>query len=150
MVAVGDTAMTNYYDHEGFKKPGVTSIIADSHDKSGPLTQWAANMVVKWIQKNCEFQIVSDDMTKNDYYRVDEEDLNDARFNYRQVSEDALEIGSEVHHAIEIWLQTGQEPISPREEVLSGFVAFLEFYDKHEMKPFKLEHSVFGDVWGGT
>jgi hypothetical protein len=135
--------MTHYYKDGKWSKPGVTSIIADSHDKSGPLTQWAANMVVKWIHQNVGQEEIG-------IFPVTDEHLEKARFNYREVSQTALDIGSEVHHAIEIWLQTKQEPINPKDEVLSAFVAFLEFYDEHEMEPIKLEHSVIGDYWGGT
>lgn len=142
--------MTHYYDHNGFKKPGVTSIIADTHDKSGPLTQWAANMVVEWIKKNCSNTEDTDIYYEKHYWRATEEELNSARFNYREVSKDALDIGSEVHSAIETWLKTGKEPTNPREEVLSAFLAFLEFFDAHKMKTLKVEFSVYGDYWGGT
>jgi len=137
--------LTHYYKHGGFSKPGVTSIIADCHDKSGPLTQWAANMVVEWIR---QYSIPS--QLASHKWIVTEENLNDARFNYRDVSQDALDIGSEVHKCVENWLKYRSEPKGPRPEVLAGLVAFMEFYDEHNMDPVELEFSVYGDYWGGT
>ena len=139
--------MTHYYDRDEFKLPSVTSIISDCSNKSGPLTQWAANMTVEWIKANCAASQVEFDET---LWTVTQEDLNSARFNFREVSQEALDIGSAVHSAIETWLKHGKEPINPSEQVLAGFVAFLEFYDKHDMKPRELEFSVYGDYWAGT
>ena len=138
--------MTHYYRDGVLSKPGVTSIIADCHDKSGPLTQWAANMVVEWIKLNCVCKISSDDSM----WYISESELNDARFHFKDISKEALDVGSEVHHSIETWLKTKKEPKDPCPEVLNGFVAFLEFYDSHKMKPLELEFSVLGDYWGGT
>ena len=69
--------------------------------------------------------------------------VNDAKQNYREVSKEAMDIGSEVHSAIEHHLITGEEPENPREEVLSAFLAFLEWKDANDMKVIKVEHSVY-------
>ena len=141
--------MTHYYNRGEFKLPGVTSIISDCHDKSGALCQWSANMVVEYLKKNCPKPPRGNYLSGDDYC-VSDEDLDDARMNYRDVSKDALDIGSEVHAAIEQWLKTGQEPLNPRDEVLAAFVAFLEFFDEHKMKTLEIEFSVYGDYWAGT
>jgi hypothetical protein len=142
--------MTHYYADKGFSKPGVTSIISDTHDKSNALLFWATRLVAQWIRENCPKEIVFDDMTKNDFYRVDEEDLTSAAKNFREVSKTALDIGSETHSAIEEWLKFNREPHNPRPEVLAAFVAFLEFWDLHKMEAISVEKSVYGDYWGGT
>ena len=145
--------MTHYYKDKEWSKPGVTSIIADCHDKSGPLTQWAANMVVEWIRQNCPKALFLDmgHLEKSsDEFCVSEEDLDEARFNYKSISEKALNIGSEVHSAIENWLKFKKEPITPHDEIKAGFKAFIEFYNDNKMEPFALEQSVIGDYWGGT
>lgn len=141
--------MTHYYNDGKYKKPGVTSIISDCHDKSGPLCQWSANMVVEWIKNNKDID-TDLDSKGNLYYIISDDDLNNARMNYRDVSEKALNIGSEAHAAIEEWLKFNREPLDPRPEVLAAFVAFLEFWDEHKMEAIKIEHSVIGDYWGGT
>jgi hypothetical protein len=104
-------------------------------------------MVVEWIKQNCEgYQDFADTEM---YYQVGESELNDARFNFRSVSDEALKVGSAVHQAIEDWLKTGKEPHNPPEQVLAGFVAFLEFYEQHDMEAIKVEHKVYGEHWGG-
>jgi len=146
--------MTNYYDHKGFSKPGVTSIISDCNDKSNALLPWATKAVCEWIRKNCDQpwldtgEIVGDE--GSDVYFVFPDDLDLAQKNYRDISDEALDIGSQVHKAVENWLKWHKEPINPREEVLAGFVAFLEFYDEHDMDAIELEFPVYGDYWGGT
>jgi len=139
--------MSHKYKHEGLVLPSVTTIISDCNNKSGPLSQWAANMVVEWIRENTEKIYQPYGVGR---YFVTENELNDARFNFRKVSKKALNIGSQTHSAIENWLKTGKEPINPQENVLSAFVAFLEFFDDHKMKPRTLEHTVYGNHWAGT
>ena len=99
--------MTHYYKREDYKLPKVTSIISDCSNKSGPLTQWAANMTVEWIKANCNASHVEFDET---LWTVTQEDLDSARFNFRKVSQDALDVGSATHKAIEYFLKTGKEP----------------------------------------
>ena len=86
--------MTHYYKHNGFSKPGVTSIISDSMDKP-QLVQWAANMAVEYIKDNCCIT------REHESYLVSDEDLANARFHYKTVSKTALDVGSETHQAIE-------------------------------------------------
>jgi hypothetical protein len=141
--------MTNYYKHKGFSKPGVTSIIGDTHDKSPALTQWSANSCADWIRQNCEKHWPWE-LESSDGYVVYEDELKSATKNFRNVSNKALDIGSQTHAAVEHWLKTGKEPRSTLPEVTNAFLAFLEFFDAHKMKPIELEFSVYGDYWGGT
>ena len=141
--------MSHTYEHKGFKYPSVTTIISDCSDKSGALTQWAANMTVEWIRQNCNSEY-------GGIYEVSEDSLENARFNFRAVSQDALDIGSAVHHAIEHWLKTREEPTfkdlpeNTQDQALAAFVAFLEFYDEHEMESYATEETVYGNCWAGT
>ena len=141
--------MPHRYPHNNFIKPSVTEIISASNDKSPALMPWAARMVCVWINQNCPKPPRGNSLSGDDYC-VSEEDLDNARKNYRDVSKDALDIGSTVHADIEHWLKTGKEPQNPRDEVLSAFVAFLEFFDAHKMKTLEIEFSVYGDYWAGT
>lgn len=86
----------------------MTEILSDCTDKSGALTQWSANMVVEWIKQNVPQRMV--DKEEGLFFAVFEDELNNARFNFRDVSKKALDIGSAVHEAIEYWLKTGKEP----------------------------------------
>ena len=138
---------SHYYDKGEFKLPSVTTIISDCNDKSGALTNWAAAQACEWIKANCEQPWLDHD---SDAYIVFPDDLTEAAKNYREVSQKALDIGSQTHAAIEEWLQTGKEPQNPLPEVENAFLAFLEFFDAHKMKTMEVEFSVYGDYWGGT
>jgi len=138
--------MSHKYKKDGFEYPSVTTIISDCNPKDwGP--QWGANMVVEWIKKNCS--LFNSDVDPESYYEVWESDLDNARFNFRNVSQEALDIGSAVHSAIEYYLKTGREPKIEHEKVLAGFVAFLEWKDEHKLLPLALEETVYGNCWGG-
>lgn len=101
---IGKSVMSHIYKIGEKKLPSVTTIIGDCTDKSEALTQWAANMVVEWIRQNT---YETGDVPE---YLVGEEELNSARFHFRDVSKEALDIGSAVHKAIEYYFKTGKEP----------------------------------------
>ena len=147
-------------DDKGGKNviPSVTEIIGDCTDKSAPLTQWAANMTVEWIREN-HLPLNDDDGI---YYEVDDSKLNEARFNFKKVSQKALDIGSEVHKLIEAYLLTIMKSNcmsvaimhgfiqDARPEVNNAFNAFLQWKEEHNLKPIALEQTVYGDGWAGT
>jgi hypothetical protein len=135
--------MSHTYKKDGFEYPSVTTIISDSVNTAEPLMNWAANMVVEWIQQNCS------DANPNTYYTVADGDLDEARKNFRSVSQKALDIGSEVHHAAEMHLK-GKEYVLTTKEAKNAFKAFLEFQAKHSMEPIALEETVYGNHWAGT
>ena len=130
--------------------PSVTEIIGDCTDKSGALTQWAANMVVQYMKEH-----LSDDPFCP--YKGDEifELLEKARFNFKTVSQKALDIGSEVHGLIEKYLKDNSSVNSMvlpnyRDEVRNAFDAFWSWKTEHNLKPISLEQTVYGDGWAGT
>ena len=139
--------MSRHYKIDGLELPTVTTIISNCSDKSGALTQWAANMCVEWIKQNCQFL-----EPRNDVWIVAEDNLNDARFNFRNVSQTALDIGSAVHQSIEDYLMTGKDPQKTKEDdrILAGFVAFLEWMDENHVEVIGVEETVRGDFWAGT
>lgn len=141
------------YKKDGLEYPSVTEIIGDCTDKSGALTQWAANMVVEWIKQNA----LQDDLG---IYLVATEHLNDARFNFRKVSQKAKDVGSEVHDCIERYLS--QLIVNPNYDpeniidtiedgqVANAFGAFIEWSDNVNLRPVLLEQKVYGNGWAGT
>ena len=124
--------------------PSVTEIIGDCTDKSGALTQWAANMVVEYLKEHCWI---------DGYYEVDDEALDSARFNFKTVSQKALDIGSEVHNAIEKLMQDKTYELTTK-EALNAFDAFMSWAKEHNLKPNALEMTVYGETngnpWAGT
>ena len=100
--------MSHKYKHPDTGKrvvASVTTIISDCTDKSGPLTQWAANMTVGWLKENCAAPWPDYPTENGETYLVTDADFEDARFNFRNVSKDARDVGSEVHAAIEEYLR---------------------------------------------
>jgi len=123
------------------------------------LTQWAANMCKLWIQENCDaLSDWDEDNEERIYYEVFDSDLDEMRFNFKTVSQKALDIGSEVHTLIEKYLKTGSLPVENRKmwqpEVGMAFKAFLDWAEEYKLKPISLEQTVYGDVdgycWAGT
>ena len=142
------------YPKGDFLYPSVTKIIGDCTDKTRVISQWSANMVVEWVKKNCA-------KSKGNFphWKVNEEQLNQARFNFREVSDEALAVGSAVHAAIEEYLKTGKEPDpydkfdtyrTVKEQIASGFGAFIDWMDKNKVKPIAVEETVYGNCWAGT
>jgi hypothetical protein len=145
--------MARYYEKDGKKLVSVTTIISDCCDKSAALTAWAANMVCLWIRENCRSNMRKNKMTGDEefYYNVFEEDLQEAKTHFRDVSKTALDIGSQVHAAIEDYFLTGTVR-KLKGQAMSAFNAFLEFKDKHKMipDPDGIEQKVYSDYWAGT
>ena len=145
--------MSKHYKHKGKQLPSVTTIISDCCDKSAALTAWAANMVCLWIRENCRSNMRKNKMTGDEefYYNVFEEDLQEAKTHFRDVSKTALDVGSQVHAAIEDYFLTGN--VQELEgQAMSAFNAFLEFKDKHNMipDPDGIEQKVYSDYFAGT
>lgn len=137
--------MSHTYKKGEYEYSSVTTIISDCTDKSAPLTQWAANMVVEWIKENCNHI----ELKEHYPYEITNEELDKARFNFREVSQKALDIGSDVHNAIETHLK-GKEHALKTKEAENAFQAFLEWSKEHDLKPIKLEQTVYGNHWAGT
>ena len=133
------------YPKGEFLLPSVTKIIGDCTDKSRVLSQWAANQVVAWVKLNCT-------KSKGNFphWKVNEEQLNQARFNFREVSDEALAVGSAVHAAIEDYLKTGKTLARVTGQISAGFEAFLYWMDEHKVQPIAIEETVYGNYFAGT
>lgn len=134
--------MSRYYNKEGKKFPSVTTIISDCTNSSNALVQWAANQAIKWIKENCK-------QPADDKFYVTPDDLDKARFEFRNISKKACDIGSEIHNAIEKHLQ-GKDYALTTKRAERSFQAFLDWQKEVDLKPVKLEHTVWGDRWAGT
>lgn len=140
--------MGKYYNKDGRKFPSCTTIIADCTNSSAPLIQWGANCVAEWIKQNCEMIPYPTPESENNYL-VHPDELDKARFEFRNVSKKACDIGSEVHNAIEKHLQ-GLDYTLTTKGAERSFQAFLDWEKEVNLKPIKLEHTVWGNRWAGT
>jgi len=142
--------MSRYYKHKGFKIPSVTTIIADCSNNNMALIQWAANQTVKWVRENALYNI-----NKN-LYAVTDQQLDLARFNFRETSKEALSVGSIVHSMVEKYLKN--KPFSKKEtntfetskSVESAFFSFLDWFKANKVEVIFTEKKVYGDGYAGT
>ena len=107
--------------HKGIKWPSPSNIIGDVNDKSQGLMPWVGKSSWAWIQQECEMKEFSD----GKFYLVSVDDGNKVAFAYKTISERALDVGSQVHDAVRMYLQAGKEPSDPDDEVMAAFIAFL-------------------------
>jgi len=122
------------YNHpNGNKVPSPTGIIGQL-DKPA-LVYWAANCACDYILEELKQRPFS----RADIYPI----VESARKNFRKVSSKALDIGSAVHEAVQRYLEHGQQPEAPSDEVMSGFLAFLEWEKQHHLEVIKTEHTVY-------
>jgi len=136
---------TNYYKKDNKKYPRTTSICGQL-DKSQALTYWAAGCACDYIIQEIEHVPFCVGGAQATIYDI----INEARTQFRSISQKALDVGGQVHSAIERWLNTREEPKDPPPQVLAGFIAFLEWHDERKIKTFKTEHTVYGADYAGT
>ena len=136
---------TNGYPKGGFLYPSVTKIIGDCTDKSRALMQWSANSAILHIKQHC-----AKSRGNFPHYKVNDEQLNNARFGFREVSDEALLVGSAVHKAIEEYLKTGKMLAGVTGQITAGFEAFLYWMDENKVQPIAIEETVYGKCWAGT
>ena len=129
------------YEKDGITYPRCTEIIKDCSNNADALIQWAANQTVEWIRENAA--------PIEGGYWIPDENLDKARFNFRETSQIALDVGSEVHNAIEKHLQ-GKPFDLTSEQAKNAFAAYLEWKEGVELEPIALEKPVFGKTWAGT
>ena len=124
--------------------PSVTTITGIL-DKSGPLIWWAVNSMREYLFEALnqigEKEIGVIHIEREHLYSI----IESARKEFRSVSKKAMDIGTQVHEAIEQWFKTGMEPSKKvSDAVLAGFVAFLDWTEKNEIKPIATEIVVYG------
>jgi hypothetical protein len=107
------------YTINSIEYPAVTTIIGQL-DKSAGLIPWAVNSTCQWIEENYDPE------------QPLEEQLQIAKKEYKNVSKEALDIGSEIHDLIEKYIKHGRDAIGElRDEVQNGFLAFLDWEEKN-------------------
>jgi hypothetical protein len=114
------------YTFDGIEYPSVTTIL-DILDKSGALMPWAVNNTIEYLKTN-----------PGQYEQ--------ARIEYRNVSKEALNIGSQVHDLIECYIKHGKDKsymTKYNDSVQNAFLAFLEWEEKHNVEWLETEQSIY-------
>jgi hypothetical protein len=137
--------MPHTYKHGKLIYPSVTTIIGDCLNKAGALNQWAANSAVGSVKDHWE------EMQGMGIGEC----LNAARFDYKRLSREALDIGSEFHNIAEHALKCPGMFIEADRNVdiniLDNCVdAFESWRENNEIDVIETERTVLGEHWGGT
>lgn len=153
-----------YYsqDDKGVKTlvPGVTSAV-DKMNKPA-LVQWAANSTVAYLREKMKPVSIKigADVVKFVNHPELETMLNDARFNFRNISQTATDIGHIAHDWLEQYIKLmitrqGLEPweagdedcqiaAEPQDEKATNCVrAALGWFDKHNFRPDNAERKIY-------
>jgi hypothetical protein len=144
------------YTINNIELPSSTGITGQVDDgKSEGLKGWATGCMEKWCIDNI-LSYISDarEVKKQTImtleYKELERMLKDARFNYKEVSKDAMSVGSQVHGLIEKHIKgklgVGEFPSllnsKDSSEVRLGFTAFLEWEKKNVVRYIESEQPV--------
>jgi hypothetical protein len=157
-----DSALHVYYtvDEDGVKQlaPGVTSVCG-TLDKSGPLTQWSANMTVELLRQELQPYTNEEGIIQIPSPAF-EELANKARFNYRQISKTATDIGHIAHDWLEQFIKMMVSkgvsmrdilifPALPEHEKATNCVnAALDWMTLHKFRPVHSERKIYSREWG--
>lgn len=133
--------------------PGVTTVI-HIIDKSAALTQWAANMTVEYIRQKMAEKYTTLDAAGTFTVMDIEGWLNDARFNFREYTKAAADIGSMAHDWLERYLRAEIKKDSEKlielmgnlpehEGAKNGITAALEWMAKHNVRFISTERKIY-------
>jgi hypothetical protein len=119
------------YTINGNEYPSVTTITGQL-DKSPALMGWATKCMQEYIELNLK--------SCKDIPAL----IKEARFNYREISKTALNIGSQVHDLIEKYIKTDKTEFQGYpDKVQKAFLAFLEWENNNIDKWIESEKPVF-------
>lgn len=124
------------YTIDNIEWPSVTEILGQL-DKSSALIPWALNQAEKYIlnQKPNESNLT--------------QVVADAKVKYKEVSQESLDIGSEVHHAIENYIKYGKDKIGEiRDEVMNALIAFWDWEKDNHVEWIESESPIVSETIG--
>jgi hypothetical protein len=140
-----------YVDTETKEEFVRVSTILNIQGGNDGLIQWAANCTVEWIKQNAQKDIQDDEL-----YFITSDELNQARFHFKDVSKEALDIGGQLHDLIAQYVKAkikgkNFDPTSIdtfRDEVENGFLAFLQWEQDNEVEWIDSEFIVYHEELG--
>jgi hypothetical protein len=114
-----------YKDFDGLEYPSVTQITGQ-YDKSEAMVRWAVNAVCQAVSEGCT--------------------IEKAKTAYKDISKEALDVGSETHKLVEIYIKSGVDAtkgVDVSEQAQNAFLAFLEWEKENNVKWHLSELQVF-------
>lgn len=142
---------------EGMQMPGVTSITGQ-YDKSRVLMAWATKLMMEWLHKKWP-KYVTEDGKKGNFIEFNEKEdyfkmLEDAKAQYKEVSDEAKDIGTQVHDLIHEYIKSVLDKTHKfeikkmRTEIENGYLAFKEWEKVHVIKHIATELPVYSEKYG--
>lgn len=116
--------------------PSVTTCIS-LFDKSGALMGWSVKMMGEYLLTQIRKNIP-----------ITEDVVLIAKKEYRNISQEAMDIGSEVHNLLEVYLKEQPYQSLLNERTQKPFDAFLLWEREHNFKCIKSEHIVWSELNG--
>lgn len=124
-----DDEKHRFWNEKGEALLSVTSITGVI-DKSAPLMGWAVNQMGDYLLASKEKKIT-------------EELINKAKREYRRLTKEAADIGTQIHQWVSDWI-LGKKPEMPVDErVVNGITAFLKFQKENKIKWVESERVIY-------
>jgi hypothetical protein len=129
-----DDEMHRFWDDKGNhieSVSGITGIL----DKSQALMAWAVNQMGYYLLQTGG--------------EINEQIIDKAKKEYRNIKQEAADIGEEIHKWISEWI-LGKKPEMPEEDekVINGITAFLKFQKENKIKWLESERAVYSKKYG--
>ncbi len=133
------------YEVNGIQFPSVTTILGQL-DKSAGLLPWAVKMMSQRINEEL------DKHTEGIYAKWTPEAIKEivetGRREYRNVSQKAMDIGSEVHDRIKEYILNGRDAVGNMpDEVENAFIAFLDWEKDNVIEWLESEKKVYHPLY---
>ena len=123
------------YTKDEIDYPSVTTILGVL-DKGDALNYWAAGCAVEYIRAHIDI------IHENDNHKINDM-MSMAKKAFKEVSGEALTVGSIVHDMIEQYIKTGKAPDTDNDQAQNGFLAFLEWESKNHVRWIQSELDLF-------
>lgn len=135
---------TRYYSVPEFDTEYVSVTSVDILDKSNALIPWAVGCAIRYIAKHKDE--LTGDITEDRVREI----LVEAKNAHREVSEEAKDIGSRTHEAIELWLKGSK--VTPTKDIEKPFYAFLEWATENNLEVIESEKTIYNhkERYAGT
>lgn len=137
------------YTINNVQYPGSTTVLG-LLDKSQALMGWATGCMEKYIDKRIHEENQLVEIGIQTVLNI----VHDARFNYKEISQEAMGIGTEVHNMIEQYIKAviNKEEFDwkgkYKKEVENGYLAFLEWEKKNIVEYLECEQVVVSREYG--
>ena len=109
--------------------------------KGDAIPMWSANKTVEYIKEKCP------NYTEKNNYIVDDKDLNEARFNWKNTRTQTADLGSELHRIIEKFINISNPGFMGGRNIYRCFsVSFEKYFTDTSVGPAGLSEACLGYI----